>query len=186
MKRRLGTLPLLLGLSAPVIPKVRWPRIVHRISPLSISLLDFRQILELLEHSDVVKDKYKSLILAFAVERERLTEESWLNTWRNTVLEIAESMSEAPLNGPAIEAFLTWEDHPASNSSAVAGPSISKDNIYRYSQSGPQVSIQLGSIHSVKGQTHTATLVLETFWKFHNLEKLAPWVLGERVGCKAI
>jgi hypothetical protein len=42
------------------------------------------------------------------------------------------------------------------------------------------VSIRLGSIHSVKGETHTATLVLESFNKTHHLKKLLPWLLGTR------
>jgi len=44
----------------------------------------------------------------------------------------------------------------------------------------------VGSIHSVKGETHTATLVLETFWKDrsgrHNLELLLPWLNGTNSG----
>ena len=39
----------------------------------------------------------------------------------------------------------------------------------------------MGSIHSVKGQTHTATLVLETFWNAHNLEKLKPWIVRPKM-----
>lgn len=44
------------------------------------------------------------------------------------------------------------------------------------------VSIHLGSIHSVKGQTHTATLVLDTFRNDHVFEKLLPWVAGQKSG----
>jgi len=143
-----------------------------------------RQILELLENSDAVKEKYKNLILTFAVEREQLTKEVWLDHWRGVVLEIAEAIIQSPLNGPAVDELLTWEEHLAPTSLVSTDPSLSKDNIYRYPQNEPRVSIRLGSIHSVKGQTHTATLVLETFWKFHNLERLAPWVTGDRVGCR--
>ncbi len=44
------------------------------------------------------------------------------------------------------------------------------------------MAIRLGSIHSVKGETHAATLVLETFWYDHNLEKLLPWLRGKKIG----
>ena len=52
-----------------------------------------------------------------------------------------------------------------------------RDNIYRYPTEAPKVEIAVGSIHSVKGQTHTATLVLESFWNDHNLESLKEWIL---------
>jgi len=49
-----------------------------------------------------------------------------------------------------------------------------------------QVAIQVGSIHSVKGKTHTATLVLEMFWQDrngrHNLQLLSPWLRAEQTG----
>lgn len=153
---------------------------------LSVRKYRHRQILELLEHSDDVRNKYKALIVAFALEMEPLTEETWKSTWQIVVREIAETMIRTPLIGPAIQAFLSWENNPAAeSSSAVAGRLISDDNIFRYPESDAQVSIQLGSVHSVKGQTHTATLVLETFWKSHNLEKLLPWFVGGKVGFKA-
>jgi len=151
---------------------------------LSIRKFRHRQILELLEQSDAVKEKYKNLIITFGIEREQLTKEAWLNIWRSAVLEIAETIIQTPLNGPAVDALLTWDEHPAPASATLTDRSLSKDNIYRYPQNEPLVSIQLGSIHSVKGQTHTATLVLETFWKFHNIERLAPWITGVRVGCR--
>jgi hypothetical protein len=44
------------------------------------------------------------------------------------------------------------------------------------------VHIRLGSIHSVKGETHTATLVLDTFFHAHHLNELKPWLLGARSG----
>lgn len=47
------------------------------------------------------------------------------------------------------------------------------------------MAIRVGSIHSAKGETHTATLVLETYWYAHNLESLLPWLGGTRSGCSS-
>ena len=46
----------------------------------------------------------------------------------------------------------------------------------------PKVNIRLGSIHSVKGETHTATLVLESYFHDHHLQELKPWLLGIKTG----
>ena len=57
-------------------------------------------------------------------------------------------------------------------------------NVFVFPADEPKVRVQVGSIHSVKGETHTACLVLETFWNSHNLAKLSPWLTGARSGFK--
>lgn len=42
------------------------------------------------------------------------------------------------------------------------------------------VDIKLGSIHSAKGQSHTATLVLETYNHGHFIDSLMPWASGQK------
>lgn len=54
-------------------------------------------------------------------------------------------------------------------------------NTIRYTdKSGRTVDILLGSIHSEKGRTHLATLVLDTFWYDRNLISILPWVAGSK------
>jgi len=58
-----------------------------------------------------------------------------------------------------------------------AGP-----NRYRFRQDGRYVDIEVGTIHSAKGQTHTATLVVESYFKRHDMEELLQWICGENYG----
>lgn len=44
------------------------------------------------------------------------------------------------------------------------------------SKTGRQVLIHLASIHSVKGRTHLATMVVETFWHDSNIKSIIPWL----------
>jgi len=60
------------------------------------------------------------------------------------------------------------------------------DNMFAYPADAPQVRIKLGSIHSVKGETHTATLVLDSFFHSHHLSELKPWLLGAKSGGSTI
>ncbi|MCB7097806.1 UvrD-helicase domain-containing protein [Enterocloster sp. 210928-DFI.2.20] len=48
--------------------------------------------------------------------------------------------------------------------------------IYREKNSERCVDLEFGSIHSVKGRTHLATLVLETFSKAHNMKKILKYL----------
>jgi len=56
------------------------------------------------------------------------------------------------------------------------------DNLFVYPPDEPQVRIRLGSIYSVKGETHTATLVLDSLYHGHHLGELKPWLLGSKSG----
>jgi hypothetical protein len=55
-------------------------------------------------------------------------------------------------------------------------------NVYRVDDGeGRSVDIRLGSVHSAKGQTHLATLILSTYWHDHSAKRMLPWLLGHKV-----
>ena len=54
-----------------------------------------------------------------------------------------------------------------------------RNNSFIFSHKDRQVEIKLGSIHSVKGQTHLATLLLETFLRTHDVKKILPFLEGK-------
>ena len=98
---------------------------------------------------------------------------------------ICEGIAVTSSSSPEIQEFLEWREGANIPDSTSASPKI-RDNIYRFSHNGRSVDIRVGSIHSIKGETHTATLVLETYWKGrkgrHNLELLLPWLDGSQSG----
>jgi len=144
-----------------------------------------RYVLELLDETSDIQDRYKDLIEKFAVEGEALTKQTWNNTWCSIVRDIAVTIAKTTLSNVESSNFLAWKDVSGSSAS-TAVDAKSNDNIYRFNKGDKKVSIRVGSIHSVKGETHTATLVLETFWQDskgrHNLELLMPWLDGRTTG----
>jgi DNA helicase II / ATP-dependent DNA helicase PcrA len=150
--------------------------------PLARPKHQHRHILQLLKTLPDIREQYQSLIVKFTVLREIPTAETWDDHWCAIVRSIAEAIAGSPLSGDA-DSFLTWNDTTV----IAATPSDAngvRNNIYRYRKNGREVSIQAGSIHSVKGQTHTATLVLETFWYKHNLRHILPWITRNKYGWK--
>ena len=49
-------------------------------------------------------------------------------------------------------------------------------NTFSYHEGSRKVQIKLSSIHAVKGRTHLATLVLDTYWYKRNLKSIMPWL----------
>ncbi|MHB9100556.1 MAG: UvrD-helicase domain-containing protein [Sulfuricella sp.] len=141
-----------------------------------------RHILQLLETSPDIRVQYQNLIVQFTVRRETPTTETWEGHWRGIARSIAEAIAGSPLSAEA-DGFLMWNDTPVTPTTSTDA-NRSRNNIFRYRKNGREVSIQAGSIHSVKGQTHTATLVLETFWNDHNLELILPWFTQKKYGWK--
>ena len=88
-------------------------------------------------------------------------------------------MAGGEKKGEEVEAFLAWGEEGDSLEGIEQSGS---DNVLRYSFGGSAVDIRVGSVHSVKGETHTATLVLETFYYNHHLKALKGWLTGERSG----
>jgi DNA helicase-2/ATP-dependent DNA helicase PcrA len=141
-----------------------------------------RHVLGLLCDNAEVRKHYSNLIAKFAVEKEVLTKETWDSHWRGLVRKIAETIASASLSSAEVSDFLAWKDGPdASAQPSSARPS--RDNIYRFVKNGKEVCVRVGSVHSVKGETHTAMLVLETFWYKHNLASIKDWLCGDQKGC---
>ncbi|MFC7060803.1 UvrD-helicase domain-containing protein [Halobacillus seohaensis] len=59
----------------------------------------------------------------------------------------------------------------------VSGYSVSS-NIYNYRNKGGEVKIELDTIHGVKGETHTATLYLETFYHGYDVSRIIEYLKG--------
>jgi hypothetical protein len=80
--------------------------------------------------------------------------------------------------------FLNWVPAIVHNGNEASrfppGP-----NIYRVPVGERTIDVRMSSIHAVKGETHFAALVVETFYYNHALKSLLPWLLGERQGSQA-
>ena len=135
-----------------------------------------RYVLELLENEKATSKLYHLLISQMVVKRKTLTKRKWNRRWAECVRKIGEKVAGASLASADANSFLEWRDSDCSDTDGCK--KAHNDNLYRYPTDDPKVHIKVGSIHSVKGQTHTATLVLETFWHTHNLESLKEWLSG--------
>jgi DNA helicase-2/ATP-dependent DNA helicase PcrA len=135
--------------------------------------------------SETAKIIYRDILVRFLIDRETLTRERW------TALRPSLKILGAVLGGgsavsPAADEFLVWHNPSGSLSHGTEEqPNPGPRNIYRYSKGDVCIDIRLCSIHLAKGQTHLATLVLETFNRSHFLHSLMPWILGKnRNGAK--
>lgn len=54
-------------------------------------------------------------------------------------------------------------------------------NIYKYSSGTNEIDIEVSTIHSVKGETHTATCYLETFFYDYDIKRIMAYMKGEYV-----
>lgn len=139
-----------------------------------------RHILEAFNERPEVKDRYVSLVLRIIDDEREIDTAEWHGTWAAVILQLAETLSGAEINPAHLDEFLAWP--AAEPEEAVARMVRRKDNHYRYPADNSRVKIRVGSIHSVKGETHTATLVLDTFFYDHHLKALRPWLIGEKSG----
>jgi ATP-dependent DNA helicase UvrD/PcrA len=124
---------------------------------------------------------YRGLLRAFLMEWTPLTSATW-NARKTEILSIACALCETVEDEGRAAGFLDWEEYdPSLVVDAPTSPTDAGPNVYRVAdECGRRVDIRLGSIHSVKGQTHLATLLLNTFRNGHSSKKLLPWILGNK------
>lgn len=138
------------------------------------------KLLEILGDS-VGRDAYYVILDKTLAVEGKLSDQEW-EQLRPLVLTIVSQMTGTPALNEEAAGFLVISPIPLGNDAHVEGVAATLDNRYSYPPLEPKVHIRLGSIHSVKGETHTATLVLDSFFHRLHLSELKPWLLGERVG----
>lgn len=135
---------------------------------------------ELLFHERQTEEIYLSIVTSLMSGDVYGSPEEWTGTWVPKIMRVASVIAGASQSSDETAAFLSLQT-PASSGQQNATASH-RDNVYRFPPENPKVHIRVGSIHSAKGETHTATLVLETFYKKHNLQGLKPWLTGAKSG----
>lgn len=139
-----------------------------------------RKLLEMLGDS-AGKEAYIELLdMALAVEG-KFSDDEWAQALP-LVLDIVSQMTGTRALNEDATKFLVRSNITPGDGAHKDGTAAVLDNIYSHPPQKPMVRIRLGSIHSVKGETHTATLVLDSFFHKHHLSELKPWLLGERAG----
>lgn len=140
-----------------------------------------RHLMQELSEQPVIRDKYMDIIADYVIAAKPLSKSAWDDGLRDAVLEIGEAIAGVPASDLDASGFLTWPDDVfEQDTSAEAKTKIA--NVYERKSGDRTARIQVRSIHSAKGETHTATLVLETYWYTHNLEDMRPWLDGTQSG----
>lgn len=151
------------GLRRPVQIRTRLHRFIERSLALNTTLLE----------------AYQRGIYLYLFYTHPLREERWVQ--RHAVLLkhlIAElHPGETISNEPEVKAYLPWTEPRDTNESEIPRQTI---NTYRSDEGEHDpVDVQLSSMHAVKGKTHSATLIVETFSGQHFLEMILPWLEGK-------
>ena len=155
-------------------------RLVRLMSPeaaIGTRKRNHRYVVELLEKNTDALEMYWCLVRTFAISRLAPSQDKWDADYRPLFEDVARVMSAADEIPAAAIEFLSW-----SEIGSVDAAKAKRNNVHRDATQDPAIKVRVGSIHSVKGETHTATLVLETFYYAHHLKELKPWLLGQAQG----
>lgn len=75
--------------------------------------------------------------------------------------------------------FCEWLKEDELSEDKQEAKSLPNHYLYKDHTTNRLVDLEFGSIHSVKGKTHLATLVLETFYQNHYMKSILPDLCGE-------
>jgi len=139
-----------------------------------------RWIMEELKSDTEAIKSLRNLLWDWLVQAQPLVKGDWpkvVNALRSALTPIL----SGEWNDTA-EKFCRWSIKEPATSLLTKSTRSTAPNVYRFEHNGRFVNIEVGTIHSAKGQSHIATLVVETFaWK-HDLTDLLPWLSGRNTG----
>ena len=138
-----------------------------------------RAVTNALENDDALLATYRELLREFLVDGIELFEAEW-NRRKDRIMAIARALCAGDADTTRAATFLAWPKDDRSLDGTSASPRADAgSNVFRVSNGNGNIDIRLGSIHSVKGQTHLATLLLSTNWyRQHSAIRVMPWLLG--------
>lgn len=137
-----------------------------------------RQVLELLSVDPSAISAYNDLIDDIVIVGGEIPQRVWDYSFKARISMIVSAIcgKAQSTNDP----FLVWTTSAPSGKNGKG--SSNEGNFFHYPTSDPILRVRLGSIHSVKGETHTASLILDTYYHAHHLSELKPWLLGTATG----
>lgn len=137
-----------------------------------------RQVLDALANMKEIHGLYERTVGRLCGAAALPDPVEWSQLWLPIVEKIAKAISGTAEWGAEADQFLAYTNsRPKEEEKPEA-----RDNIFRHNEGSQEVQVRVGSIHSIKGETHTATIVLESFTRAYNLRALKPWLLGKRSG----
>lgn len=140
-----------------------------------------RYVRERLAGQPEADGNYVEIVCTLAADKADIViPPDWPNVWAPRVKAVAEVLSGSPVDSSEVSTFLSSQSEIEDGTQ----PSLmtQRDNVFRFPRQNPRLEVRVGSIHSVKGETHTATLILDTFYRKHHLEALKPWLIGTKAG----
>jgi DNA helicase II / ATP-dependent DNA helicase PcrA len=155
----------LIRLASLLNPAIRHPNLANR----------HRQLLSLLVADPVTTKRYQDLCWLLVTGRLAVDAARW-ERWKQPLLDIAGALVGGGAAG-GIDGFLDWEEERG-----LEGAPVRYGNIFTYPATNPAVHVKIGSIHSVKGETHLATLVLDTQYRGSHLLRIKDWLTGSKAG----
>jgi DNA helicase II / ATP-dependent DNA helicase PcrA len=124
------------------------------------------------------RDGFDALVARLCLPSKDLSRDSWylcVNQLKEVVRCLMDSKSIFDN-----DELLQWRELTGRKEIPAEAKATDRINVYRHQMGRESVNIEVATIHSVKGQTHTATLILETYFnKTYDLKHLLPFLKGK-------
>jgi len=159
---------------------LRLVTILNPLAGISARKRKHRYVRELLADRTGLDKTYVEIVSFLITQNGDAVPEDWSHKWAPQVMAVAAAIAGTSEDSLAAIAFLSVQH--TTPGGLQPSSSVQRDNVYRFPSESPTARIRVGSIHSVKGETHTATMVLDTFFHSHHLATLRPWLIGEKSG----
>ena len=139
-----------------------------------------RAVVDALGSDAAALTAYRDFLQRFLIEKLALSQDGW-PSHAEELTAVATTLCNGETDTGKAAPFLAWpNDNLSLGTAGTAAFSDDVPNIFRFNDRSEAIDIRMGSIHSVKEQTHLATLLLSTYWHDHSAKRMMPWLLGKK------
>lgn len=133
---------------------------------------------------DEQKSSFKKMIMELADYNSCISHDEWKEMVK-IMIKILDLYDAKP--NEAVKKFGKWSEQQeiVCEGNDEEKKILPNHYVYVDEETGRIVDMEFGSIHSVKGRTHLATLVLETFMKSHNMKSILKYLCGNESKTKS-
>ncbi len=122
--------------------------------------------------------EFKKVMWDFLRFDADLTENTWNAKMESLVVLLKPIMPDT--SSSRVREFLAWSGSLEPEPTPGVSIEAEAENVFLHRSLIGEICLRFDSIHGVKGETHAATLVVETFTNTHDLKSLLPILTGSQ------
>ena len=139
----------------------------------------FRQMMELVESASIETGPIRGALRELLDVNVAPSADGWGDAFSVVALAVAQVASFMSIE-PTADGFFAAPTVQSLETALGLMEALHENSYRSIGHGASEIVVEVGTIHSVKGETHVATLILDTYMRARFVKMLMPWFVGKK------